>query len=375
MTTTKISRAVLPFALLLACCLPASAAVRFAAWTPDNIGGLMAEAAANDALIMLVLTQPDWCPGCIQLDRELLRNPKAEEVAELTRDWVVMEILAYDEPDASFLAAQGLGFLGTPTTLLLSPGPADERLGDARQVAAIVGYPDDYLAQLSAAAAGHDAIASAQARLREQNDVESLQGLARAYLAAGDAEAGRRVFQSLLMRPELSPEQRRDTALQAILQTTQRIENDHRRTLQELDAWAGLYPDGRELLDFKYARAWALLSVGERDRALAFINDAFLGSEDPDTVASYLYLAFREPTGTLLDDAERRAREAIARFPDSAARFQAAHGRLLRRQGRLAEAEAAFARAVELAPAESEQRGTYLGQLEFVRSELAARTR
>ena len=373
MTINNLSRALLPLALLLACCLPASAAVRFAEWTPDNIGGILAEAAANDTLVMLVLTQPDWCPGCIQLDRELLRNPAAVEVAELTRDWVVLEILAYDEPDASFLAAQGVGFLGTPTTLLLSPGPADQRLGDARQVAAIVGYPDDYLAQLGAAAAGHDAIATAQARLREQNDVESLQGLARAYLAAGDAEAARRVFQSLLMRPELSPEQRRDTALQAILQATQRVENDHRRTLQELEAWAALYPDGRELLLYKYARAWALLSLEESETALAFIDDAFLGSDDPDTVASYLYLAFREPSGTLLDDAERRARGAIAQFPDSAARFQAAHGRLLRRQGRLAEAEAAFALAVDLAPVESEQRATYLGQLEFVRRELAAR--
>lgn len=353
--------------------MPASAAVRFAEWSPDSIGGILAEAAADDTLIMLVLTQPDWCPGCIQLDRELLRNPDAAEMAQLTRDWVVLEILAYDEPDASFLAAQGVGFLGTPTTLLLSPRPTDTRLGDARQVAAIVGYPEDYLAQLSAAAAGHDAIATAQAQLRERNDVESLQNLARAYLAAGDAEAGRRVFQSLLMRPELSPEQRRDTALQAILQTTQRIENDHQRALQELDAWAELYPEGRQLLEFKYARAWALLSVGDTDTALAFIEEAYLGSEDPDTVASYLYLAFREPTGSLLDEAERRARAAITRFPDSAARFQAAHGRLLRRQGRLAEAEAAFARAVELTPAGTEQHGTYLGQLEFVRNELAAR--
>lgn len=366
-------RIMLPFILLLACCMPASAAVRFADWSAGNIGGILAEAAASDTLIMVVLTQPDWCPGCIQLDRELLRNPEAAEVAELTRDWVVLEILAYDEPDASFLAAQGVGFLGTPTTLLLSPRPTDARLGDARQVAALVGYPDDYLAQLSAAAAGHDAIATAQARLRQHNDVEALQGLARAYLAAGNAEAARRVLQSLLMRAELSPEQKRDTALQAIVQTTQRIENDHRRALQELDAWAALYPDGRALLDFKYARAWALLSVGEKDSALAFVDEAFLGSEDPDTVASYLYLAFREPTGTLLDDAESRAHEAIARFPDAAARFQAAHGRLLRRQGRLAEAEAAFVRAVELAPAESEQRDTYLGQLEFVRNQLAAR--
>ncbi|HRP86293.1 MAG TPA: hypothetical protein PLS34_02075, partial [Gammaproteobacteria bacterium] len=67
-------------------------------------------------------------------------------------------------------------------------------------MAAIVGYPDDYVARLEAAVAGHDAIASAQAQLRDRNDVESLEALAEAFLAAGDAPAARRVYQSLLWR-------------------------------------------------------------------------------------------------------------------------------------------------------------------------------
>src|SRR5690606_24011401 len=137
----------------------------------------------------------------------------------------------YDEPDAGIIAAQGLGFLGTPTTLLFDPRPGDRRLGDARQVTAIVGYAGDYLQRLADAAAGHDAIAVAQARMREPNDIESMRALAIAFLAAGDADAARRVYRSLLLRPELSADERRAIALEAIVGPTQRVEKDHRRTL------------------------------------------------------------------------------------------------------------------------------------------------
>ena len=350
----------------------ATAAVRFAEWTPETIGGVIAEAAATDSYIMVVITQPDWCPGCIQLDNELLRNPEAAGIAALTADWQVVEILGYDEPDASFLAAQGLGFLGTPTTLLLRPEPGDRRLGDARQVAAIVGYPDDYEDRLRQAAAGYDGIVAAQAAVREQNDVAALEALAQAYLAAGQADPARRVFQSLLLRDELSPEERLEISLLAILQPTQRIENDHARVLRELAAWAERYPEGTKRPDYMYARAWALLATGQQAAAEAYIDEVYAGSTDADTVAQYLYLAFREPTGTLLVRAEARARAAIEEFPQQAARFHSAHGRLLRRMGRLAEAEQAFATAVAKAGPDHPSLGTYRGQLEFVRRELAA---
>jgi hypothetical protein len=352
--------------------IPASGAVRFAHWSPDNIGQLLAETAAADSFVMVVITQPDWCPGCIELDRTLLRNPAAGEVAALTRDWLVLEVLGYDEPDASFIAAQGLGFLGTPTTLLLKPRKGDARLGDARQVAAIVGFPADYLERIELAAKGHDAIAEAQARLREQNDVASLQALAEAFLAAGDAAAARRVFQSLLLREDLAGDARRETALRAIVEPTQRVEKDHRRALQELALWGDAFPEGRDDPEYIYARAWAKLSLGDNDAAMALIRATYFQSDDPGMVASYLYLAFRSPGELLLEDAEARARSAIERFPDQAARFHAAHGRLLRRQGRLAEAEEAFAQAVAKAGTEHPGYGTYLGQLEFVRKERAA---
>mgnify|MGYP001360767330 CR=1 FL=1 len=331
---------------------PAGAAVRFADWKPDTIDAVIAQAAAKDGYVMVVITQPDWCPGCIKLDRELLRNPEAEGIAALTTDWQV---------------------LGTPTTLLLRPQQGDARLGDARQVAAIVGYPDDYEYQLRQAAEGYDAVVAAQAAVRERNDVAALEALAQAYLAAGQADAARRVFQSLLLREELTPEQQLDISLRAILQPTQRVENDHARTLLELEAWAARYPAGRERQDFMYGKAWALLATGQLEAAQAYIDEVYAASGDADTVAQYLYLAFREPTRTLLPAAEARARAAITEFPEQAARFYSAHGRLLRRMGRLEEAEQAFAAAVARAAADNPSLGTYQGQLEFVQRELAAR--
>ena len=64
----------------------------------------------------------------------------------------------------------------------------------------------------------------------------------------------------------------------------------------------------------------------------------------------------------------------LSRHAAQAARFHAAHGRLLRRLGRYDAAEAAFTRAVEIAGESHPSYGTYLGQLEFVRHERAART-
>jgi thiol-disulfide isomerase/thioredoxin len=348
---------------------PAVSAVRFADWSEENVQQLLAETAAADRLVMVVITQPDWCPGCIELDRTLLRNPEATEFAELTRDWLVMEVFAYDAPGAAFIASQGVGFLGTPTTLLLKPRAGDRRLGEARQVAAIVGFPPDYAERLAAAAAGHDAVAEAQAKLRELNDVPSLQALAAAFLAAGDAPAARRVYQSLLLREELTAEARRAAALESIVGPTQRVEKDHRRALEELARWVEAFPEGANDPDYLYARAWSLLSIDDRTEALELLRAAYMESDDADMTASYLYLAFRSPTDFLLAHAEERARGAILQFPEQAARFHAAHGRLLRRQGRLEEAEAAFARAVEGAGVDHPSHGTYLGQLEFVRKE------
>ena len=60
---------------LLALALPAAAAVEFAEWDPAALGDLIAEAASTQKPLLLVVTQPDWCPPCIRLDQEILGNP------------------------------------------------------------------------------------------------------------------------------------------------------------------------------------------------------------------------------------------------------------------------------------------------------------
>jgi hypothetical protein len=369
----EVSRWIALLVLLSLSLAPAGAAVRFSQWSPDSVDNLLRDTAEAEQFLMVVITQPDWCPGCIELDRSLLRNPEAGQIAALTRDWVVIEVLGYDEPGASLLADQQLGFLGTPTTLLLKPGTSDQRLGDATQMAAIVGVPEDYVEQLERAAAGHGVIAEAQARVREHNDADSLRALADAYLAAGDAMAARRVFQSLLLREELSADERRKLALEAVVLPSQRVEKDHQRTLDELAVWLESFPAGSGDPAYIYARVWSTLALGRVEEGMALIREAYLDSDDPGALADYLYLVFRHPSESLLADAEARARQGVTRFPEQAARFHAAHGRILRRQGRFDAAEQAFSRAVELTAPDHPSRVTYLGQLEFVRQERTAR--
>jgi CHASE2 domain-containing sensor protein len=52
-------------ALLVALLLtagPAAGAVQFADWSENDMETMLAEAAAADRLVMVVITQPDWCP-------------------------------------------------------------------------------------------------------------------------------------------------------------------------------------------------------------------------------------------------------------------------------------------------------------------------
>ncbi len=361
-------------ALILSTCFflstPAAAAVEFTEWTPESVRGIVDRAAAEDQLVMVLVTQPDWCPACIELDRRLLRNPGANDVAELTRNWVVLEVLGYDAPGARFLQEQGLTFLGTPTTILLKPSQGQATLGEARQLVAVVGAPENYVERLGKAAQGYDGIAAAQARVREANDVEAWHALAMAYLEAGDAQAASRAYRSILVREDLTPGQRRSLSLEAIVQPIQRLGKDHERTLVELDAWARANPGHEEDEDLIFARVWSLMALGRIGEARVLIDRYYIAPGDADSLATYLYLVFRHPTDDLLADAEARAREGVARFPEQKGRLSAAHGRLLRRQGRLGEAEAAFAAAVAATDPASASYQTYVGQLEYVRREL-----
>lgn len=91
-------------AALLTCCVAAARAeVVFTQWTEDNLGELLAEAGRKQQTVMLVISQTDWCPYCIRLDRDLLSNPAATDIRELTRAWMVLEIFGYDAAGARIL--------------------------------------------------------------------------------------------------------------------------------------------------------------------------------------------------------------------------------------------------------------------------------
>lgn len=350
----------------------ASAAVSFTPWSADGLDALIDAAASEQRLVMVVITQPDWCPNCIRLDRELLRNAQAKEVAELTRGWTVLEVWGYDEAGASMLREQGLAFVGTPTTLLLRPSRAGATLGEAAVVSSVVGYPEDYTERLRKAAEGFDAVREAQQRVREEGTVEAFEALAEAHVEQGNAVAAGRVYQSLLLRDDLDAQQRAEMRWQMIKLVHQLVEKDHERTLAELDAYAADYPEFVATQDYAYARAWSLLEAGRDAEARALLQARFIEPGDAELLRDYLYLAFRHEAPALLSEAEAEARRGIERFPESAARFEVALGRILRRQGRLEEAEAAFARAVADAGEDSPLHTIILGHLEHVRAELQA---
>ena len=92
-------------------------------------------------------------------------------------------------------------------------------------------------------------------------------------------------------------------------------------------------------------------------------HQAFIGPSTIDWEVDHAVIEGRTYTRTFW----------IEQFPEQAARFHSAHGRILRRLGRLEEAEQAFEAAVASAAEGHPSLGTYRGQLEFVRQELAAR--
>jgi tetratricopeptide (TPR) repeat protein len=360
----------------------ARAAVEFSEWDAESLPRIALGAAQGQRLVLLVITQPDWCPPCIRLDRELLSNPDEKRFAELARDWLAIEIHGYDAPGAGILASHGIRFLGTPTTLLLAPEAESGRLGDARVMASVVGYPADYVEQLERAARGYEPVAAALERATTRGRPEDWLELARRYAARGDAEGARRAYRRLLEFPaDAFPETGRDSlaTLQAraewelITEVQQRVEKDHAGTLAALDTWMAEHPEEASSEPVAWARAWALAGSGQIEAAIEVMEQGFLDSGSVDGVLELLYLAFRHPAPSLLERAEREGLEALKQFPAEEAALQAGLGRVYRRQGRLAEAETGFARAIELIEPEDPRYPIYAGQLEFVQKERAAR--
>ncbi len=199
---TRFSRTVLGIAALVASG-GAAASVQFSDWQAEGIEPLVSTAARENRLMLVVITQPDWCPPCIRLERDLLGNPEATDIAELTRDWTAIEVLGYDSPGAEFLAEQGLRFHGTPTTLLLKPASADAPLGEATVLTSINGFPEDYTDTLRRAAGGFDQVLAAQQAMRDAPTLENYRTLGRAYIDQGSVISARRVYRSMLMRTDL----------------------------------------------------------------------------------------------------------------------------------------------------------------------------
>lgn len=350
----------------------AGADVTFTDWEEASLGRLISTAGEDNRFIMLVISQNDWCPDCIRLDRDLLSNPDATAIRDLTRDWLVLDVPGYDERGANVLAAHAVQFLGTPTTFILQAKPDTRRLGDARVIGSIVGYTDDYMGRLEDLAAGFDALATAQRSLRESGTSEDYLTLARVYVEQGDRANALRVFRSLLYRDDLEGEVRRDVRWEMIITVTQRVAKDHQQAVAAMDAFAGDYPDFAAGTEFAYHMAWSLMALGRVDEARPILNESFRDSGNAESTYDYLYVVFRNPQSELLQEAEVVARAAITKYPEESALFHHALGRILRREGRYEEAAEAFEQAIALANVDDEFYPVYIGQLEYVRSELAA---
>ncbi len=343
----------------------------FTEWDEASLGRLISAAGADDRLIMLVISQNDWCPECIRLDRDLLSNPDATAVRDLTRDWLVLDVPGYDERGASVLAEHGVRFLGTPTTFILRATSETQRLGDARVIGSIVGYTDEYMGRLNDVAAGFDALGVAQRAARDFGTIEDYLTLARVYVEQGDRTNALRAFQSLLYRDDLEGEARRDIRWEMIVTVTQRVAKEHHQALAEMDAFAGDYPEFAAGAEFAYHKAWSLMALGRVDKARPILNESFRDLGTAESTYDYLYVVFRNPQPVMLKEAETVARAASTDDPEETALFHHALGRILRRERRYAEAASAFEQAIALAKEDDEFYPVYIGQLEYVRSELA----
>ncbi len=350
----------------------AGAEVTFTDWDEASLGRLIKAAGEDGQVIMLVISQNDWCPDCIRLDRDLLSNPDASAIRNLSRDWLVLDVPGYDARGASVLAAHAVQFLGTPTTFILKARPDTRRLGDARVIGSIVGYTDDYMGRLEAVAAGFDALATAQTAMRESGTTNDYLTLARVYVEQGDRTNALRAFGSLLYRDDLEGDARRDVRWEMIVTVTQRVGKDHEQALAEMDRFAGVYPEFAAGAEFAYHKAWSLMALGRVDEARPILNESFRDGGDAESTYDYLYVVFRNPQSEMLQEAEVVARAAITEYPEESALFHHALGRILRREGRYEEAAEAFQQAIALANVDDEFYPVYIGQLEYVRSELAA---
>jgi len=387
----RISIALLSI-LTLFSSLHLSASVDYIEWEDQSITKIIESARAQNKMILVVITQPDWCPPCIRMDNAIINNSTETEFSGLAKEWINLEVLGYDKAGAEFLKQQNIRFHGTPTTMLLDPSriinPSKSKkaklttnglqLGDLKVVHSLASFPDDFTAQFQRAVNGYDLVSQAQAEMRAEQSVESYEKLAAAYTDQGDVKQANRVYSSLFFRTDLSIEKRQELEWKKISDVTQRVAKDHQLTLKQINEFVESYPDFikdvENYEDYAYKKAWSLLAVGKSNEAQALMRKAYVEPNDVANIRTYLYFAFRNPVEELVKDAYSVNEQAIKDFPESEAALQSSRGRLLRRLNRLEEAKQAFERAIALLPDDEESRESlevYQGQLKYVTSEIS----
>lgn len=376
--------------------LPLYASVDYTEWEEEDISDLIHQAHSKGQMILVNVTQPDWCPPCIRLENAIFTNPEEKEFAKLAENWVALEILGYDSEGATFLEQQNLRFHGTPTVFLLDPNRVntksratlsrqklknkkpDLKLGDLKVVHSVASFPDDFTAQFTKAAGGYDLVAEAQKKVREEQTLEAYQELALAYVNQGQVKQASRVYQSMLFREDLTAQQTMDIEWEKIFQVTQRVLKDHAKSVKDIDAFIEKYPefikDKKQFETYAYRRSWSLVEIDRVDEANKLLKKAYVEPNEVDGVSQYLYFVFRNPKPKLLEDAKLICDKALLDFPESESRLKAAEGRLLRRMNKLQDAKESFTKAIALLDVESdgysETLETYQGQLDFINAQL-----
>lgn len=336
------------------------------------------KAAAEEGLIvMLVVTQPDWCPPCIDLDRRYLRNPDAVEIAALTKNWLVFEVRGYEPEGSALLARQQIEFVGTPTTFVIRLQPGDEILRDGDLLTAVVGSPEDYVAALRAGVEGNDDTAELEATAKRTRRPSDWMALGARYVERGQAARAARAFEKVIAINDAAAVGLPADSLAAMQKTawwkltnevTTSIEKDYGRSLELLDRFVARYPEASSDEDYRYTRFFVFAKAMRTTEIMPEIEQAYFASGELDDLETFLYLAFRAGEPDLLDLAVEKAREGIERFPDAEAPLSAGLGRVYRALGQNSRAAAAFRRAMELTDPAAEAFPIYRAQFEHASS-------
>jgi tetratricopeptide (TPR) repeat protein len=366
----------------------APAAVRFEPWQETSFDDAIDRAAREQRQVVLIVTQPDWCPPCIQLDEKWLKNPADTEAADILGDAMVLEVRGYEKDGGALLRANGIAFQGTPTTHVFGVPTEGATLGSAPLEGSVVGAPKDWPAQVKALLAGESPLRAAQQAVIDAENplvrAHALYDLGELLAARGDANGASRAFRRVewMTRVSLKTDEQEEelwqlkkkAAWERAATVDLRVRKDYRAAYRGINGWCDMYcptkyrPSADELGKIAYARAWALQGMGRTQDALDELDRGL--PQTADGFEDFLYFTFRSEDPSLLLEGERRVSIALAQYPERRAALMQALGRIQRKQGRLAEAEISLAEAVRLAPP-GEDRMVYQSQLETVRRELA----